>query len=60
MEKRKVEDLSQVTNDVDVVVNCTGIHARDLVGDKSVVWTRGQNVLIKASHVRKTLIMNSK
>lgn len=60
MERRKVDSLSQVTDGVDVVVNCTGIHARDLVGDKSVVWTRGQNVLIKASHIRKTMIMDSK
>ncbi|KAI8144782.1 hypothetical protein BJV82DRAFT_512735 [Fennellomyces sp. T-0311] len=45
------------TGNVGVVVNCSGLHARTLGGveDKAVVPTRGQNVIVHASHIRKTI-----
>ncbi len=60
IERRKIDNLSQVMEDVNIVVNCTGINARDLVQDKSVVASRGHNVLVKAPHIRKTIAVVSK
>ncbi|KAI9248043.1 hypothetical protein BDA99DRAFT_542762 [Phascolomyces articulosus] len=42
---------------VDIVVNCSGMHAKTLGGveDKTVVPTRGQNVIVHAPHIRKTV-----
>ncbi|KAI9313541.1 hypothetical protein BX666DRAFT_1864121 [Dichotomocladium elegans] len=48
-------------NPVDIVVNCTGMHAASLGGvkDKHMRAVRGQNVVVRASHVRKTMSMSS-
>ncbi|KAI8087631.1 uncharacterized protein B0P05DRAFT_569582 [Gilbertella persicaria] len=56
--RQKVNCISEVvTDDIDVVVNCTGLRARELgkVMDAKVTPTRGQNVIIKAPHIRKTV-----
>ncbi|GAA6026989.1 hypothetical protein JCM8097_006019 [Rhodosporidiobolus ruineniae] len=37
----------------DLIVNCTGLGARDLVNDKTVFPTRGQLVLIRAPWIKK-------
>jgi glycine/D-amino acid oxidase-like deaminating enzyme len=40
---QKVESLQQLCGQhYDVVINCTGVQARNLVGDKSVQPVRGQ------------------
>ena len=41
--KHKVDSLQEL-GDYDVIINCTGLGARELVGDKSVYPIRGQTV----------------
>ncbi|KAL9545882.1 hypothetical protein MBANPS3_006936 [Mucor bainieri] len=58
--KQQIERISDViSDDVDIVVNCTGVRAKDLGGvmDTDIVPTRGQNVIIKAPHIRRTISM---
>jgi D-amino-acid oxidase len=40
--------LEQVDDDFDLIVNCTGYHARRLVRDKQVVGHRGQIVIVRS------------
>ncbi|KAG2216028.1 hypothetical protein INT46_007088 [Mucor plumbeus] len=59
--KQKIDQISDViSDDTDIVVNCTGVRAKDLGGvmDKSITPTRGQNVIIRAPHIRKTISMS--
>lgn len=61
--RQKIDRISDVvSDDVDIVVNCTGVRAKDLGGvmDAAIVPTRGQNVIIKAPHIRRTISMLSK
>jgi glycine/D-amino acid oxidase-like deaminating enzyme len=61
--KQKIDQISDViSDDTDIVVNCTGVRAKDLGGvmDKTITPTRGQNVIIRAPHIRKTISMSSK
>ncbi|ORZ03301.1 hypothetical protein BCR43DRAFT_44110 [Syncephalastrum racemosum] len=39
----------------DCVINCTGFHAREVASDPTVVPTRGQNVVVFAPHVKRTV-----
>lgn len=59
-QRKKIHDISEVVIGVDIVVNCTGIRAKQLVHDVSLIATRGQNVLIKAPHIRKSMSMVNK
>lgn len=55
--------ISEAMDDgADVVINCTGVHVRTLGGvhDSSVVATRGQNVVVEAPHIRKTVSVKCK
>ncbi|CAO3627033.1 unnamed protein product [Mucor fragilis] len=61
--KQKIDRISDaMSDDVDIVVNCTGVRAKDLAGvmDAAIVPTRGQNVIIKAPHIRKTIAMSKR
>ncbi len=40
--KKKISSLSDLKNEADVVINCSGLGARDLVGDLTVRPARGQ------------------
>ncbi|KAI8373705.1 hypothetical protein BD560DRAFT_327905 [Blakeslea trispora] len=60
--RQRINCISEaMSDDVDIVVNCTGVGVRNLggVNDKSVVPVRGQNVLIKAPHIRKAVYLNT-
>lgn len=46
IEIRHVTDLTQATGASPVVVNCAGLGARDLVGDRTVRPVRGQHVVL--------------
>ena len=52
MVQRKIGSLSELMGDYDVVINCTGLGARELVGDYSVYPVRGQIVEVKNAHVK--------
>jgi D-amino-acid oxidase len=44
---RRVTSLAALTRDADVVVNCSGLAARELAGDAAVHPVRGQIVLVR-------------
>jgi D-amino-acid oxidase len=46
LEHRPVGSLAQVAAEAPVIVNCTGVAARDLAGDPDVRPVRGQHVLV--------------
>lgn len=48
IESRKVHDIWELHGSYDVVMNCTGLGARDLVGDMSVFPVRGQVLEVHA------------
>lgn len=50
IEKCKISNLDEL-NSYDVIVNCTGLGARELVGDDSVFPIRGQIVTVRAPKV---------
>jgi len=45
--QRELKNLDEVLADYDVVINCSGLGARHLVGDLGVYPTRGQTILVK-------------
>lgn len=47
VEIRRVQDLGEAAGEAPVVVNCTGIGARDLVPDPEVTAIRGQLVVVE-------------
>jgi D-amino-acid oxidase len=47
IEQRRLSALSDVFGLARVIVNCTGLGARDLVGDKEIVPIRGQLLVVK-------------
>lgn len=40
--RRKINDFKELANDFDIIVNCTGLQAKELTGDDSVKPIRGQ------------------
>jgi len=52
---RKVESLSELSG-FDVVVNCAGLGARDLVGDRELHPLRGQVMRVHAPWVRSVVL----
>ena len=56
------EAMDDEQNSVDIVINCTGMHSAWLGGvkDKNIKPIRGQNVLVRANHIRRTISMKSK
>lgn len=53
---QSVEDLAEVTDNADVVVNCVGLAARDLVGDAAVEPVRGQVVRVANPGIRRFVV----
>ncbi|KAI7881278.1 nucleotide-binding domain-containing protein [Lichtheimia hyalospora FSU 10163] len=68
--KRKQVEISNLTdamddhqNTVDIIVNCAGMHATSIQGvnDSHVNNpVRGQNVVVRAKHIRKTISVKTK
>lgn len=46
IELRRLHDIADAATDAPIVVNCSGLAARSLVGDTSVVPVRGQIVIV--------------
>ncbi|XP_021409490.2 solute carrier family 22 member 16 isoform X1 [Lonchura striata] len=53
MYTRKVADLWELHSEYDIVVNCTGIGAQQLVGDKQLFPVRGQVLKVYAPWVKQ-------
>ena len=47
MIQRKINNLSELSDDYDIIINCTGLGARELVGDLSVYPVRGQIIEVE-------------
>jgi len=54
--KRKIKDLSELSNEYDIVVNCTGMASKWLVKDDKMFAVRGQTIRVKAPWVKKYLV----
>ena len=52
IEKRKIENLMELSS-YDICINCTGLGARDLIGDKSIYPVRGQYLTVKTQKVKE-------
>jgi len=50
--QRKLNSLKEIDGEYDVIVNCTGLGSRELVGDKEMYPVRGQVILLKAPWVK--------
>lgn len=48
MEQRKVNSLQELSNSYDIIVNCTGLGSKTLVGDDQVYPVRGQVLTLEA------------
>ena len=47
MIQRKINNLSELSDNYDIIINCTGLGARELVGDLSVYPVRGQIIEVE-------------
>jgi D-amino-acid oxidase len=54
--RRAVKGLAEAFGQCNVVVNCSGLGARELVGDRDLRPARGQIVRVKPTGVRQVLI----
>lgn len=52
VEIREIESLANLAGEAPLLVNCTGVGARDVAGDKAVYPIRGQTMLLDASGIR--------
>ncbi|GMS84736.1 hypothetical protein PENTCL1PPCAC_6911 [Pristionchus entomophagus] len=48
----KVKNLNELAGEFDVIINCCGIGARELVGDEEVSPIRGQIIRVRAPRVK--------
>jgi len=52
VETRKVESLDELAGEAPLLVNCTGVGAREVARDRSVYPLRGQTMLLAAAGIR--------
>lgn len=52
MEQRKVNSLQELGNSFDIIVNCSGLGSKTLVGDTQVYPVRGQVLKVEAPWVQ--------
>lgn len=52
MEQRKVNNLQELSNNFDIIVNCSGLGSKVLVGDTQVYPVRGQVLKVEAPWVQ--------
>lgn len=48
LEQRKVNSLQELSHSYDIIINCSGLGSRTLVGDSEVYPVRGQVLKVKA------------
>lgn len=57
--QQRIESLLDLAADFDVIINCTGLGARDLVGDREMQPIRGQIVRVRAPWLREIVMDDS-
>ncbi|KAL3873795.1 hypothetical protein ACJMK2_036880 [Sinanodonta woodiana] len=60
VQQRRISSLNELSGQYDIVVNCPGVEARQLVGDKSVESVRGQIIRVKAPWLKTFLMVTNK
>ncbi|XP_066926326.1 D-aspartate oxidase-like [Clytia hemisphaerica] len=50
---RKIKSLSELSVKYDVIINCCGLGASELVGDDKMIPTRGQIIYVKAPWIKE-------
>jgi len=50
--QRKLNNLKEIDGEYDVIVNCTGLGSKELVGDEGMYPVRGQAMLVNAPWVK--------
>lgn len=58
VERRRLSTLDELS-DYDIVVNCSGLNAAELVGDSELTPVRGQVVVVKAPWIKKFVIADN-
>ncbi|CAI5759995.1 unnamed protein product [Candida verbasci] len=59
--RKKLSHIIQAySDDTKYVFNCTGLGAKDLIGDKLMYPARGQVVVVKAPHIKENVMLWSK
>ena len=56
MIQRKINNLSELSDDYDIIINCTGLGARELVGDLSVYPVRGQLIKVQGPKIQAVFL----
>ena len=59
VEIREIETLSELASEAPLLVNCSGVGAREVAGDEAVYPIRGQTMLLDASGIRVGYMDNS-
>lgn len=57
-ERKKITSFEELQT-FDLIINCTGLGAEQLTGDKSLVPIRGQVMRVKASWIFEVLLDDS-
>ncbi|GBN97284.1 D-aspartate oxidase, partial [Araneus ventricosus] len=57
--EKKVHSFSELAGSYDMVINCTGIGARNLVPDPEVKPVRGQIIKVRAPWVKHCVVMDN-
>jgi D-amino-acid oxidase len=56
---KTIDDLDEAADDVDIAVNCTGLGAREIVHDSSMLPVRGQIVVVEQTGVEEWVLDQS-
>ncbi|KAL3873312.1 hypothetical protein ACJMK2_036446 [Sinanodonta woodiana] len=59
VQQRKLSSLTELSGQYEIVVNCPGVQARQLVGDKSVESVRGQIIRVRAPWLKTFLTVTN-
>ena len=56
-QERKITNLSELAGSYDIVINCTGLGARELANDEQVYPVRGHMVSVSAPWIKQYLLL---
>lgn len=55
--KKQLTHISELYSDYDVIINCSGVGAKDLIGDEKVYPIKGQIVRVSAPWIKEFIAM---